>query len=68
MSNLTSNPNAEISTLDAVAGLRKNINYIEKPGLPPSVTQHINFRLILNDIYIDKPKIASDIKLNLYVL
>ena len=64
MSNSTSNLNAETSTLDAAVELRKNINYIEKFGLPPSVAQHIDFQLIFNDIYIDNPKITSDIKLN----
>ena len=68
MSNLTSDPNAETSTLDGAAELRENMNYIEKFELSPSVTQHIDSRLIFNDIYIDNPKIASDIKLNLYVL
>ena len=68
MSNSTSDPNAETSTLDAAAELRENMNYIEKFGLPPSVAQHIDSRLILNDIHIDDPTIASDIELNSYVL
>ena len=68
MSNSTSDPNAETSTLDAAAELRENMNYIEKFGLPPSVAPHINSRLILNDIHINDPTIASDIELNSYVL
>ena len=68
MSNSTSDPNAETSTLDAAAELRENMNYIEKFGLPPSVAPHIDSRLIFNDIHIDDPTIASDIELNSYVL
>ncbi|MCJ1346029.1 hypothetical protein MMC31_004240 [Peltigera leucophlebia] len=68
MSNLTSDSNPKTSVLDAAAELRENMNYIKKFELPLSVAQHINSRLILNDIYIDKPTIASDIKLNSYVL
>ena len=62
----TSDRNPE--TLDVAAELRENINYIEKFGLPPSVTHHIDSRLILNDVHIDDPTIASDIELNSYVL
>ena len=43
------------------------MNYIEKFELPLSIAQYIDFQLILNDIYIDDPKIVSDIKLNSYV-
>ena len=43
------------------------MNYIKKFGLPPSVTQHIDSQLILNEIHIDNPIIALDIKLNSYV-
>lgn len=68
MSNSISNSNAKTSILNATAKLRENINYIEKFGLPPSVTQYINSRPIFNNIHIDDPTIASDIKLNSYVL
>ena len=44
------------------------MNYIEKFGSPLSIVPHINSRLILNDIHIDDFTIASDIKLNSYVL
>ena len=43
MSNLTSDPNAETSTLDIATELRENINYIKIFGLSLSVTQHIDF-------------------------
>ena len=66
MSSPTSDCN--LKTLDAAAEIRENINYIEKFGLPPSVAQHINSRLIFNDVHIDDPIIASDIELNSYVL
>lgn len=68
MSNSISNSNAKTSTLDTVAKLRDNINYIEKFGLLLSVAQQINSRLILIDIYIDNPRITSDIKFNSYIL
>ena len=67
MSNLINNSNVKTSILDTIAKLRKNINYIKKFGLPPSVALHIDSRLILNNIHIDNPTIASDIKLNSYV-
>ena len=68
MSNSISNPNVKTSTLDAATELKENINYIEKFGPPPSITQYIDSQLILNDIHIDDPKIASDIELNSYIL
>ena len=61
MSNSISDPNAKTSTLDATAKLIENMNYIEKFRLPPSVAPYIDFRLILDDIHIDDPTIASDI-------
>ena len=67
MSNLISNLNATISTLDATAELRKNMNYLKKFGLSLSVAQHIDSRLIFNDVHINNLTIASDIKLNSYV-
>ena len=67
MSNSTSNANAKTSILDAAAKLNKNLNYIKKFRLPLSVTQHIDSWLILNDVYIKNPTIASNIKLNSYV-
>ncbi len=68
MSNSTSDQNVETSTLDAAAELRENMNYIEKFGLPPSVAQHIDSRLILHDVHIDEPTTASDVELNSWVL
>lgn len=35
--------NAKTNTLNAIAELRKNMNYIKKFGLPANVAQHINF-------------------------
>ena len=67
MSNLISDPNAKTSTLNAAAELKENMNYIKKFRLPPSVAPYIDFWLILNDININDPTIASNIKLNLYV-
>ena len=67
MSNLLSNPNAKTSTLDAAAKLRENMNYIKKFGLSLSVAPHIGSQLILNDIHIGDPIIATDIDFNLYV-
>ena len=67
MSNLISNPNSKTSTLDAAAE-RENLNYIAKFRLPANVAHHINLQLILHNVHIDKPTIASDIELNLYVL
>ena len=56
-----------LKTLDTATELRENINYIEKFGLPPNVAQHIDSQLILNDIHIDDPTIASNIEFNSYV-
>lgn len=42
MSNSITNPKIETSTLDPVAELRENMNYIEKFELLPSVTQYID--------------------------
>ena len=68
MSNSISNQNAKTSTLNTVAQLRENINCIKKLGLPLSIVQHINSRLIFNDAHINDPIIASDIELHFYVL
>ena len=64
MSSPTSDRNPK--TLD-VATVRENLNYIAKFGLPPSVAQHIDYRLILNNVHIDDPTTASDIELNSWV-
>ena len=66
MSSSTSNPSPNIATLDAAE--KANPTYILKFGLPLSVAQHIDSCLILNDIHIDNPTTASDIKLNSWVL
>ena len=42
MSNLASDPNAKTSILDVAINFKKNMNYIKKFGLPPSITQHID--------------------------
>ena len=42
MSNLVSDSNVKTSTLDTAIDLRKNMNYIKKFRLPPSVAQYIN--------------------------
>ena len=65
MSNSTSNLNAKTSILDAATKLSKNMNYLKKFGLLPNIAQHIDFQLIFNDVYINKPIIISNIKLNL---
>lgn len=57
-----------LKILNITIKLSKYMNYIEKFRLPLKIAQYIDFRLIFNDIYIDDPKIASDIKLNLYIL
>lgn len=62
MSSATSDCNSK--TLDAAIKLRKNLNYIEKFGLPVNVAQHINYHFILNDIHIKNSTIASNVKLN----
>jgi hypothetical protein len=66
MSSSTSDPSPDAATLDAAD--KANLAYISKFGLPSSVAQHIDSRLILNDIHIDNPTTASDIELNSWVL
>ena len=61
-----SNRNPETTTLDAVAE-RENLNCISKFGLPASIVQYINSRIILYDVHIDNPTIASDVELNSWV-
>ena len=58
---------SEITTLDAVAK-RENLNCISKFRLPTSVAQHIDLCLILHDVHINNPTIASDVELNSRVL
>ena len=58
-----SDRNFETTTLDAIAE-RENLNCISKFGLFTSVAQHIDLRLILYDVHIDDPTIASDVELN----
>ena len=68
MSTSTSDQNPETATLDTAAE-RENLNYISKFGLPANVAQqHIDSRLILHDVHIDDPTIASDVELNSWVL
>lgn len=67
MSTSISNLNPKTTTLDAAA-VRKNPNYIAKFGLPGSIAQHINSRLIFNDVHINDLIIALDIKVNSWVL
>lgn len=69
MFNLISNLNAKTSTLDIIADLRENINYIKKIGLFLNIAQNINFWLIINDVHIiDNLTIVSNIKFNSYVI
>ena len=65
MTSSTRNPSPNPATLDAAD--KANLTYLSKFGLSLSVAQHINSRLILNDIHIDDSATASDIKLNLWV-
>ena len=67
MSNPTSNHNSKITTLNAVTE-SENLNYISKFGLSANIAHYINSRLIFYDVHIDNPTIASDVKLNLWVL
>ena len=64
---LPSNCNLKTTTLDAAAE-RENLNYISKFGLPASVAQHIDSRLIFHDIHINNPIIALDVELNSWIL
>ena len=63
---LISNRNSKTTTLD-ITTKRENLNYILKFGLFANVTQYINLRLILYNVYIDNSTITSDIKVNLWV-
>ena len=67
MSSPSSDHNPKTMTLDA-ATERENLNYISKFGLPANVAHHIDSRLILHDVHIDDPTIASDVELNSRVL
>lgn len=60
MSTLTSNLNPKAASLNATD--REKLIYIIKFGLLLSITQRINSRQILDDIYIDDLIIASKIK------
>lgn len=66
MSLLTNNNNSKTSILD-ITILRKNLDYILRFKLLIKVIQYINLCLIFYDIYINKPTIVLDIKLNLYI-
>lgn len=66
MSSSTSNLSPNAAILDATD--KANLTYIEKFGLPANVAQYIDFQLILYNIYINNPIIASDIEFNSYVL
>ena len=63
---LISDLSPNTATFDTVDKL--NLIYISKFELPSSVAQHIDSCLIVNDIHIDNPSTASDIKLNSQVL
>lgn len=67
MSILTSNINSKTTTLDATT-IRENLSYLAKVGLPPSIAQHINTRLIFHDVHIDYLTTASNIELHSWVL
>ena len=67
MSSPISNHKFKTTFLDIVAE-KENLNYISKFRLPSNIAQHINSRLIFNDIHIDDSIIASDIELNSWIL
>lgn len=56
--------NFDTATLNTVID-KENITYISKFRLLLNVSQHINFCLILHNIYIDNFTIMSNVKLNL---
>lgn len=58
MSSPTSNYNSKITTLDTVIR-RENLNYILEFRLLINIAQHIDSQLILYDIHIYNPIIAS---------
>ena len=62
-----SNHNPKTTTLDAAAE-RENLNYISKFRLTANVAYHIDSWLIFYDVYIENLIIASDVKLNSWVL
>lgn len=62
MFSLIRNYNPKI--LDLAIELRENLNYIKKFDLPADVAQYIDSCFIINDVQIDNPTIASDVKLN----
>ena len=62
-----SDHNPETTILDATAK-RKTLNYISKFRLPANVAQYIDLCLILHDVHINDPTIASDVELNSWVL
>ena len=63
---LTNDLNFNATTLDAAVD-KVNLTYISKFGLFLSIAQNINSCLIFNNIYINNPIIASNIKFNLWV-
>ena len=59
-----SNRNPKATSLDAAAK-RENLNCISKFGLSANIAQHIDSCLILYDVDVDDPTIASNVELNL---
>ena len=59
--------NLKTTTLD-IAVKRENLNCISKFELSANITQHIDLCLILYNVHIDDLTIASDVKLNSWVL
>ena len=67
MFNPTSNHNPKTTILDAVAEIN-NLKYISKFELPANIVYYIDSRLIFHIVHIDNLIIASDVKLNSWVL
>ena len=67
MSSSTSNLNLKMTILDTTT-IKENLSYLTKFGLPPSVTQHIDTRLIFHDFHINNLTTVSDIKHNSWIL
>ena len=67
MSFLTNNLNAK-KTSSNTAAISDNLSYIKKFGLSASVAQYINSCLILNNVHINNPTTAFNVKLNSWVL
>ncbi len=63
MSSSTNDLNAKTTSSNTVA-IKENLSFIKKFGLLADIAQHIDSRLILNDIHIDNSITVSNVKLN----